>query len=140
MFVDILNSFQPVQFFMDSPIWVTVVVFGVIGIFRKVLTVSIMVGVEQAIEEIDKGEPVDGIAGALVTLITAFIVAIINAIYLFSLGYVSLSVLTHKGVDNGFPVAAGLCIIVLLSWGLSALAYKAIAKLRKKPQSTHIPL
>jgi hypothetical protein len=133
MFVDILNSFQPVQFFMDSPIWVTVVVFGVIGIFRKVLTVSIMVGVEQAIEEIDKGEPVDGIAGALVTLITAFIVAIINAIYLFSLGYVSLSVLTHKGVDNGFPVAAGLCIIVLLSWGLSALAYKVIAKLRKKP-------
>ena len=133
MFVDILNNFQPVQFFTDSPIWVTVVVFGVIGIFRKVVTASIMMGVEQAIEENDKGEPGDGIAGALVSLIAAFIVAIINAIYLFSLGYVSLSVLTHKGVDNGFPVAAGLCIIVLLSWGLSALAYKVITKLRKKP-------
>ncbi len=132
MFVDILNSFQPVQFFMDSPIWVTVAIFGIIGIFRKVLTASITMGVEQAIEENDKGEPGDGVVGALVALITAFIVAIINAIYLFSLGYVSFLVLTHKGVDNGFPVAAGLCIIVLLSWGLSALAYKVITKLRKK--------
>lgn len=133
MFVDILNSFQPIQFFMDSPIWVTIAIFGIIGIFRKVLTASITMGVEQAIKENDKGEPGDGIAGALVSLIAAFIVAIINAIYLFSLGYVSLSVLTHKGVDNGFPVAAGLCIIVLLSWCLSALAYKVITKLRKKP-------
>ena len=133
MFVDILNKIQPIQFFMESPIWVTVVIFGIIGIFRKVLTASIMMGVEQAIKENDKGEPGDGIAGAFVSLIAAFIVAIINAIYLFSLGYVSLSVLTHKGVDNGFPVAAGLCIIVLLSWGLSALAYKVITKLRKKP-------
>lgn len=133
MFVDILNSFQPIQFFMDSPIWVTIVIFAVIGFFRKFLTASIMKGVEQGIEESDKGEPEDEIASAFIALIAAFIVAIINAIYLFSLGYVSLSVLTHKGVDNGFPVAAGLCIIVLLSWGLSALAYKAIAKLRKKP-------
>ena len=133
MFVDILNSFQPIQFFMDSPIWVTVVVFGVIGIFRKVLTASIMKSVEQGIEESNKGEPEDEIASAFISLIAAFIVAIINVIYLFSLGYVSLSVLTHKGVDNGFPVAAGLCIIVLLSWGLSALAYKVITKLRKKP-------
>lgn len=133
MFVDILNSFQPIQFFMDSPIWVTVVVFGVIGIFRKVLTVSIMMGVERGIEESNKGEPGDEVASAFVSLIAAFVVATINAIYLFSLGYVSLSVLTRKGVDNGFPVAAGLCIIVLLSWGLSALAYKVITKLRKKP-------
>lgn len=133
MFVDVLNSFQPIQFFMDSPIWVTIVIFGIIGIFRKVLTFSITFGVEQAIKENDKGEPGHGLASALTSLIAAFIVAIINVIYLFSLGYVSLSVLTHKGVDNGFPVAAGLCIIVLLSWGLSALVYKAIAKLRKKP-------
>jgi hypothetical protein len=133
MFVDILNSFQPIQFFMDSPIWVTVVIFGIIGIFRKVLTASIMKGVEQAIEESNKGEPGDEVASAFVSLIAAFVVATINAIYLFSLGYVSLSVLTHKGVDNGFPVAAGLCIIVLLSWGLLALAYKVITKLRKKP-------
>ena len=133
MFVDVLNSFQPIQFFMDSPIWVTIVIFGIIGIFRKVLTVSILKGVEQGIEKSNKGEPEDEVASAFISLIAAFIVAIINAIYLFSLGYVSLSVLTHKGVDNGFPVAAGLCIIMLLSWGLSALAYKAIAKLRKKP-------
>ena len=90
-------------------------------------------GFEQAIEESDKGEPGDAIASSITFLIGAFIVAVINVIYIFSLGYVSLSVLTHKGVDNGFPVAAGLCIIVLLSWGLSALAYRAIAKLRKKP-------
>lgn len=132
MFVDILNSFQPIQFFMDSPIWVTVVIFGIIGIFRKVLTASIMKGVEQAIEESNKGEPGDEVASAFISLIAAFIVAIINAIYLFSLGYVSLSVLAHKGVDNGFPVAAGLCIIVLLSWGLSILAHKVIDKLHKK--------
>lgn len=133
MFVDILNSFQPIQFFMDSPIWVTIVIFAVIGFFRKLLTASIMKGFEQAIKESDKGEPGDAIASSVVSLIAAFIVAVINVIYIFSLGYVSLSVLAHKGVDNGFPVAAGLCIIVLLSWGLSALAYKAIAKLRKKP-------
>lgn len=133
MFVDILNNFQPIQFFMDSPIWVTIVIFAVIGFFRKLLTASIMMGFEQAIEESDKGEPGDAIASSITFLIGAFIVAIINVIYIFSLGYVSLSVLTHKGVDNGFPVAAGLCIIVLLSWGLSALAYRAIAKLRKKP-------
>ena len=133
MFVDILNNFQPIQFFMDSPIWVTIVIFAVIGFFRKLLTASIMMGFEQAIEESDKGEPGDAIASSITFLIDAFIVAIINVIYIFSLGYVSLSVLTHKGVDNGFPVAAGLCIIVLLSWGLSALAYRAIAKLRKKP-------
>lgn len=133
MFVDILNSFQPVHFFVDSPIWVTIVIFGIIGIFRKVLTVSIMMGIEQAIKESSTGEPEDEVASAFISLIAAFIVAIINAIYLFSLGYVSLLVLTHKGVDNGFPVAAGLCIIVLLSWGLSALAYKVITKLRKKP-------
>lgn len=133
MFVDILNNFQPIQFFMDSPIWVTIIIFGIIGIFRKVLTFSIMFGVEQGIEKSNKGEPGDEVASAIISLIAAFIVAIINAIYLFSLGYVSLSVLTHKGVDNGFPVAAGLCIIVLLSWGLSTLAYKVIAKLRKKP-------
>lgn len=133
MFVDILNSFRPIQFFMESPIWVTIVIFAVIGFFRKCLTASIMKGFEQAIKESDKGEPGDAIASSVVSLIAAFIVAVINVIYIFSLGYVSLSVLAHKGVDNGFPVAAGLCIIVLLSWGLSALAYKAIAKLRKKP-------
>lgn len=133
MFVDILNKIQPIQFFMESPIWVTIVIFAVIGFFRKLLTASIMKGFEQGIEESSKGEPEDEVASAFVSLIAAFAVAIINAIYLFSLGYVSLSVLTHKGVDNGFPVAAGLCIIVLLSWGLSALAYKVIAKLRKKP-------
>lgn len=133
MFVDILNKIQPIQFFMESPIWVTIVIFAVIGFFRKLLTASIMMGFEQAIEESDKGEPGDEVASAFVSLIAAFVVATINAIYLFSLGYVSLSVLTHKGVDNGFPVAAGLCIIVLLSWGLSALAYKVITKLRKKP-------
>lgn len=133
MFVDILNNFQPIQFFMESPIWVTIVIFAVIGFFRKLLTASITMGFEQAIEESDKGEPGDAIASSITFLIGAFIVAVINVIYIFSLGYVSLSVLTHKGVDNGFPVAAGLCIIVLLSWGLSALAYKAIAKLRKKP-------
>lgn len=133
MFVDILNKFQPIQFFMESPIWVTVVIFGIIGIFRKVLTASIMKGVEQAIEESNKGEPGDEVASAFISLIAAFIVAIINAIYLFSLGYVSLSVLAHKGVSEGFPVAAGLCIIVLLSWGLSILAHKVIDKLHKKP-------
>lgn len=133
MFVDILNNFQPIQFFMDSPIWVTIVIFAVIGFFRKLLTASIMMGFEQAIEESDKGEPGDAIASSITFLIGAFIVAIINVIYIFSLGYVSLSVLTHKGVSEGFPVVAGLCIIVLLSWGLSALAYRAIAKLRKKP-------
>ena len=133
MFVDILNSFQPIQFFMDSPIWVTIVIFAVIGFFRKLLTASIMKGFEQAIKESDKGEPGDAIASSVVSLIAAFIVAVINVIYIFSLGYVSLSVLTHKGVDNGFPVAAGLCIIVLLSWGLSILAHKVIDKLHKKP-------
>lgn len=133
MFVDILNSFQPIQFFMESPIWVTIVIFAVIGILRKDITAALMEACEETIEESDKGEPGDAIASSFVFLIAAFIVAIINVIYIFSLGYVSLSVLTHKGVDNGFPVAAGLCIIVLLSWGLSALAYKAIAKLRKKP-------
>lgn len=133
MFVDILNRFQPIQFFMDSPIWVTIVIFAVIGFFRKCLTASITMGFEQAIEESDKGEPGDAIASSITFLIGAFIVAIINVIYIFSLGYVSLSVLTHKGVDNGFPVAAGLCIIVLLSWGLSILAHKVIDKLHKKP-------
>ena len=133
MFVDILNKIQPIQFFMESPIWVTIVIFAVIGFFRKLLTASIMMGFEQAIKESDKGEPGDEVASAFVSLIAAFVVATINAIYLFSLGYVSLSVLTHKGVDNGFPVAAGLCIIVLLSWGLSILAHKVIDKLHKKP-------
>ena len=133
MFVDILNKIQPIQFFMESPIWVTIVIFAVIGFFRKLLTASITMGFEQAIEESDKGEPGDAIASSITFLIGAFIVAVINVIYIFSLSYVSLSVLTHKGVDNGFPVAAGLCIIVLLSWGLSILAHKVIDKLRKKP-------
>lgn len=133
MFVDILNKFQPIQFFMESPIWVTIVIFAVIGLLKKDLTAALMEACEETIEESDKGEPGVGIASLLLSLIVAFIVAVINVIYIFSLGYVSLSVLTHKGVDNGFPVAAGLCIIVLLSWGLSALAYRAIAKLRKKP-------
>ena len=132
MFVDILNSFQPVQFFMDSPIWVTIVIFAVIGFFRKLLTASIMVGFEQAIEESDKGEPGDAIASSITFLIGAFIVAIINVIYIFSLGYVSLSVLAHKGVDGGFPMVAGLCVMALLSWGLSILAHKVIDKLHKK--------
>lgn len=111
MFVDILNKIQPIQFFMESPIWVTIVIFAVIGFFRKLLTASITMGFEQAIEESDKGEPGDAIASSITFLIGAFIVAVINVIYIFSLSYVSLSVLTHKGVDNGFPVAAGLCII-----------------------------
>lgn len=132
MFVDILNSFQPVHFFMDSPIWVTVVIFGIIGIFRKALTASIMKGVEQAIEESNKGEPGDEVASAFISLIAAFIVAVINVIYIFSLGYVSLSVLAHKGVDGGFPMAAGLCVMALLSWGLSALVCKITDKLHKK--------
>ena len=55
MFVDILNKIQPIQFFMESPIWVTIVIFAVIGFFRKLLTASIMMGFEQAIEESDKG-------------------------------------------------------------------------------------
>ena len=57
MFVDILNKIQPIQFFMESPIWVTIVIFAVIGFFRKLLTASITMGFEQAIEESDKGEP-----------------------------------------------------------------------------------
>ena len=55
MFVDILNKIQPIQFFMESPIWVTIVIFAVIGFFRKLLTASITMGFEQAIEESDEG-------------------------------------------------------------------------------------
>lgn len=132
MFVDILNKFQPIHFFMESPIWVTIVIFAVIGFFRKPLTASIMMGFEQAIEESDKGEPGDAIASSITFLIGAFIVAIINVIYIFSLGYVSLSVLAHKGVDGGFPMATGLCVMTLLSWSLSALVCKIADKLHEK--------
>ena len=132
MFVDILNKFQPIQFFMESPIWVTIVIFAVIGLLKKDLTAALMEACEETIEESDKGEPGDGIASLLLSLIVAFIVAIINVIYIFSLGYVSLSVLAHKGVDGGFPMVAGLCVMALLSWGLSILAHKVIDKLHKK--------
>lgn len=132
MFVDILNSFQPIQFFMDSPIWVTIVIFGIIGIFRKDITAALKEACEETVEESDKGEPGDEIASLLLSLIVAFIVAIINVIYIFALGYVSLSVLTHKGVDGGFPMVAGLCVMTLLSWGLSALVCKITDKLHEK--------
>lgn len=132
MFVDILNNFQPIHFFMESPIWVTIVIFGIIGIFRKDITAALKEACEETIEESNKGEPGDEIASLLLSLIVAFIVAVINVIYIFSLGYVSLSVLAHKGVDGGFPMAAGLCVMALLSWGLSILAHKVIDKLHKK--------
>lgn len=132
MFVDILNKIQPIQFFVESPIWVTIVIFAVIGILRKDITAALMEACEETIEESDKGEPGDAIASSFVFLIVAFIVAVINVIYIFSLGYVSLSVLAHKGVDGGFPMAAGLCVMALLSWGLSALVCKITDKLHEK--------
>lgn len=125
MFVDILNKIQPVQFFMESPIWVTIVIFGIIGIFRKHLTVTLL----EVDEESNDEDAWEIIAFSITFLVMAFIVALINVIYVFSLGYVSLSVLTHKGVSAGFPVVTGLCIVMLLSWGLSALVYKVITKL-----------
>lgn len=85
MFVDILNNFQSIHFFMESPIWVTIVIFAVIGFFRKLLTASITMGFEQAIEESDKGVPGDAIASSITFLIGAFIVAVINVIYIFPL-------------------------------------------------------
>lgn len=125
MFVDILNKIQPIQFFMESPIWVTIVIFGIIGIFRKHLTVSLL----EVDEESNDEDAWEIIAFSIAFLVMAFIAALINVIYVFSLGYVSLSVLTHKGVAEGFPVVTGLCIVMLLSWGLSILAYKVITKL-----------
>ena len=132
MFVDILNSFQPVHFFMDSPIWVTVVVFGIIGAFVKCFTVFMLeVDVEtgEDFEDRDWGYMV---ADSITNLIMCFIVAIVNVIYIFSFVYVSLSTLTHKGVAAGFPAAAGLIIITLLSWVLSSLVCKLYSVIHKR--------
>lgn len=84
MFVDIMNAFEPVQFLMDSPLWVSFIVPGVA--LAVALAIIVVLG-ELVAEELAVALVVPAVLGSL-----------------FGVPVILSEVFRHAGVHMGFPL------------------------------------
>ena len=116
MLTDILNGFQPAQFFMDSPLWVVFVVPGIINALKKYITAPILSGMNKTLaQDADDMEPSESAASCLEVAIKLF------AIFLINLLYVAVPALTHHGVASGFPFILGVVLLFTAAELVSAI-------------------
>ena len=122
MLTDILNGFQPAQFFMDSPLWVVFVVPGIINALKKYITAPILSGMKKTLDQdADNMEPSESAASCLDVTIRLFVVALINILYVAFLSYTAVPALTHHGVAPGFPFILGVVLLFVAAEIVSAI-------------------
>ena len=122
MLTDILNSFQPAQFFLDSPLWVIFVVPGIIEAFKKCITAPILSGMNKTLDrDADDMDSEESAASCLDVAIRLFVVALINILYVAFLSYTAVPALTHHGVAPGFPFILGVVLLFVAAEIVSAI-------------------
>jgi hypothetical protein len=122
MLTDILNGFQPAQFFMDSPLWVVFVVPGIINALKKYITAPILSDMNKTLaQDADDMEPSESAASCLEVAIKLFIIFLINLLYVGFLTYTAVPALTHHGVASGFPFILGVVLLFTAAELVSAI-------------------
>ena len=112
MLADILNGFQPAQFFLDSPLWVAFVVPGIIGTLKKCITAPILSGMNKTLDrDTDDMDSEEAAASCLEVAIRLFVIFLINILYVAFLSYTAVPALTHHGVAPGFPFILGVVLL-----------------------------
>lgn len=112
MLADILNGFQPAQFFLDSPLWVIFVVPGIIGTLKKCITAPILSGMNKTLDrDTDDMDSEEAAASCLEVAIRLFVIFLINILYVAFLSYTAVPALTHHGVAPGFPFILGVVLL-----------------------------
>ena len=127
MLTDILNGFQPAQFFLDSPLWVVFVVPGIINALKKYITAPILSGMNKTLaQDADDMEPSESAASCLDVAIRLFVVFLINLLYVAFLSYTAVPALTHHGVAPGFPFILGVVLLFAAAEIVSAIIRGAL--------------
>ena len=122
MLTDILNGFQPAQFFMDSPLWVVFVVPGIINALKKYITAPILSGMNKTLaQDADDMEPSESAASCIEVAIKLFAIFLINLLYVGFLTYTAVPALTHHGVAPGFPFILGVVLLFAAAEIVSAI-------------------
>lgn len=122
MLADILNGFQPAQFFLDSPLWVVFVVPGIIGTLKKCITAPILSGMNKTLaRDTDDMDSEESAASCLDVAIRLFVVFLINLLYVAFLSYTAVPALTHHGVAPGFPFILGVVLLFVAAGIVSAI-------------------
>lgn len=122
MLTDILNSFQPARFFMDSPLWVVFVVPGIINALKKYITAPILSGTKKTLDQdADDMEPSEFAASCLEVAIKLFAIFLINLLYVGFLTYTAVPAITHHGVAPGFPFILGVVLLFVAAEIVSAI-------------------
>lgn len=122
MLADILNGFQPAQFFLDSPLWVVFVVPGIIGTLKKCITAPILSGMNKTLaRDTDDMDSEESAASCLDVAIRLFVVFLINLLYVAFLSYTAVPALTHHGVAPGFPFILGVVLLFVAAEIVSAI-------------------
>lgn len=122
MLTDILNGFQPAQFFLDSPLWVIFVAPGIINALKKYITAPILSGMNKTLaQDADDMEPSESAASCLDVAIKLFAIFLINILYVAFLSYTAVPALTHHGVAPGFPFILGVVLLFAAAEFVSAI-------------------
>lgn len=122
MLTDILNSFQPAQFFLDSPLWVIFVVPGIINALKKYITAPILSGMKKTLDQdADNMEPLESAASCLEVAIKLLAIFLINLLYVGFLTYTAVPAITHHGVAPGFPFILGVVLLFVAAEIVSAI-------------------
>lgn len=112
MLTDILNGFQPAQFFLDSPLWVIFVVPGIINALKKYITAPILSGMNKTLaQDADDMDSEEAAASCLEVAIKLFAIFLINLLYVGFLAYTAVPAITHHGVAPGFPFILGVVLL-----------------------------
>lgn len=117
MLVDIFNSFEPVRFLIDSPLWVSffapgvgfVVVLGVVGALLKL-----------AIREKEEHKEATFVLGSLV-----------GVVWLLGTMLTLLEVFTRAGVAEGYPQVLAMLIGFALNTLTAFVIIRAVLVLRR---------
>lgn len=124
MLTDILNGFQPAQFFLASPLWVIFVVPGIIEAFKKCITAPILSGMNKTLDrDADDMDSEEAAASCLDVVIRLFVVFLINILYVAFLSYTAVPALTHHGVAPGFPFILGVVLLFVAAEIVSAIIF-----------------
>lgn len=117
MLVDIFNSFEPVRFLIDSPLWVS---FFAPGVAFVVILGAVYTLLKLTIRENKERKGATFVLGALVSVI-----------WLFGMMLTLLEVFTRAGVAEGYPQVLAMLIGFALNTLTAFVIIRAVLVLRR---------
>jgi hypothetical protein len=99
MLVNIFNSFNPTQFLIDSPLWVSFVAYGIIFVICLVFFIAVTALIIR-----DKGAVI-GTALAIGTTL-----AVADGLWMMA---TLMGVFKHAGVNEGYPLVLAVAVGVI---------------------------